>query len=125
MTEDGQFRLCSSLSSARVIPLEVQLLCSTVLSYHGVFAFPYEVEYCSFKVSKDLSWYLDSDCIESLAFGKMVSFGKMTIFIILILCIHEHRIPFHLLLSVNTFNTGFSVFGYYMLFSGINKVLKL
>ena len=34
--------------------------------YPGFFIFPYEVEYCSFKVCEELSWDFDRDCIESI-----------------------------------------------------------
>ena len=34
--------------------------------YPGFFVFPYEVDYCSFKVCKELCWDFDGDCIESV-----------------------------------------------------------
>jgi hypothetical protein len=30
----------------------------------GFFVFPYEVEYCSFNVCKELYWNFDGNCIE-------------------------------------------------------------
>ena len=32
----------------------------------GVSVFPYEVEYCSFKVCKEFCWDFDENCIESI-----------------------------------------------------------
>ena len=32
-------------------------------SDHGVFVFPYEVEYFSFKVCKELCWNFDGNCL--------------------------------------------------------------
>jgi hypothetical protein len=54
--------------------------------------FPYEVESCSFHVCEELCWNFDGDCIESV-----IAFGKMDIFTVLILSIHEHGRSFHLL----------------------------
>ena len=35
-------------------------------SYPESFAFPCEIEYCSFNVCKELCWDFDEDCIESV-----------------------------------------------------------
>ena len=56
--------------------------------------FPYEVEYCSFKVCEELCWDFDGDCIESID-----CFGRISIFTMLILSIQEHGRSFHFLVS--------------------------
>jgi hypothetical protein len=81
-----------------VIPSYVILLLRTVLAILGFFVFPYVVENCSFHVYEELCWNLDGDFIEYVE-----CFGKMTIFIMLDLPIHEHWRMFHLVRSSLTY----------------------
>ena len=39
-------------------------LCTGFFGYLRLFIFPYEVDYCSFKVCEELCWDFDGDCIE-------------------------------------------------------------
>ena len=74
--------------------LEVILLLRIVFAILGFFVFPDGFENFPFYLSEEFSLKFDEDCIESL-----VTFGKIDIFTILILPIHEHGRSFHLLRS--------------------------
>ena len=47
------------------MPPEVSLLYRIVLAILDVFAFVYEIEYCSFKVREEFCWDFDGYCIDS------------------------------------------------------------
>jgi hypothetical protein len=57
---------------------------------YPVFCFPHEIVNCSFCVFEELCWTFDGDIIESVDY-----FGRMAIFTMLILQIHEHKRPLH------------------------------
>ena len=58
---------CSSLlMSGIVMPQKVPLLCKIVLDILGFSVFPYEVDYCSFKVGEELCLGFNGDCIKSI-----------------------------------------------------------
>jgi hypothetical protein len=63
-------------------------------SYSGLFVFSYEVEYCSFKVCKELSGIL-----MEIALNLLIAFVRMYIFTMLVLPIHEHGRSFYLWIS--------------------------
>jgi hypothetical protein len=62
--------------------------------YPGFFDFPYNLENCSFHVFEELCWDFDGECIESV-----YCFGRMVIFTLLVLQIHDHGRCLHFLRS--------------------------
>ena len=66
----GYFQYCSSVVEFEVRDcdvLEVPLLYRIVLALLGfLFAFQYEVEYCSFEVCEEFCWDVDGYCTESV-----------------------------------------------------------
>ena len=76
------------------MPPEVSLLYRITFDNPGLFVFPYETEYCSFKVCEELCWDFDGECIESPD-----CFDRIANFTMLILSIQEHGRSFHFLVS--------------------------
>jgi hypothetical protein len=74
-----------------VIPQEV-LSVGKCFHYPGFLFFSYEVKNCLFRVYEKFCWNFDGDCIESVDW-----FGKMVIFTMIILLIHENGRVFHFL----------------------------
>ena len=72
------------------MPPKVPLLYGIVFCYPGYFVFPYEADYCSFKVCEELCWDINEGCIDSID-----CFGGITIFTMLILPIQKHGRSFH------------------------------
>ena len=65
----------------------------------GFFVFPYEVNYCSFKVCEECVGIL-----MGIALNLQIAFGRTAIFTVLILLIQEHERSFHFLVSSSIFS---------------------
>ena len=74
-------------------------LISLSLSFFFLFMFLYESEDCLFNVYEELCCNFDGDCIQTLD-----CFGRMAIFTILILPIHEYGRSLHTLIWLWIFN---------------------
>ena len=69
MSVPGCFQYCSSVVEFEVKDCDTSrssLIVKDCFSYPWFFVFPYEVEYCSFKVCKEFCWDFDGHCIESV-----------------------------------------------------------
>ena len=92
------FQCCSSTGKFGIVmPLEVLLLYRIAFTILGFF-FPYEVEYHSSELCEEFCWDFDGHCIKSID-----SFGKIAIFIMLIMPTQEHGRSFN-------FQVSFSIF---------------
>lgn len=86
------------------------------MTYPGFFfVFPYKVENYSFKISNVLCWYL----VESVD-----CFGKMAIFIMFFLWIHEHGQSFYLWISSSIFFFRYLKFLPYKYFTCLFKIMS-
>jgi hypothetical protein len=59
------------------------------------FAFLYEIGNCSFHICEELCWNIDGNYVESVD-----CFGRMAIFAMLFILIHEHGRSLHVLRSL-------------------------
>ena len=93
MPVPGCFCYCGSIIQVDIRDADASRSSFIVQDCFGILVFwffSYEIEYYFFQVSKELCWDFDRDCID---------FGRIAIFILLILPIQEHRKFFHFLLS--------------------------
>jgi hypothetical protein len=81
------------LRSGMVIPAEIFFIVENSFHYPGFLVIPNEFENCSMK-----KWI---GILMGIALNLQIAFGRIAIFTILILPIHEHGRSFHLLRSAS------------------------
>ena len=65
----GCFQYCSSVVEFEVRDCDASrssFIAQDCFGYPGFFAFPNEIEYCSFEVFEEFCWDFDGHCVESV-----------------------------------------------------------